>query len=282
MKSKLIAVFLALSFGSVLTTGAGTLRHEPPYQAPQSLAISKHGTLSEIFDANGKSRFGKLTNNGFEVRYRSKGKSTLSSAVGDEKMTRLTEGDVKVDGQVAVVTTTTSDRALEITSYFILDEKRKTLIIRRNFKNISTGPVVLRDTREYVDPALMTGGQSESSQPYRISAKKRLQLTSRSFKWVSSQTSGGIYDCKIGDCPPPPPPCPTNCPEPCPTCPLPLFRPRLMIATHPLTGSLNKVTLKWNLVTLEPSSSRGTANNEISTMVFIKLHGGEESQLSRY
>lgn len=280
MKSKLIAVFLALFFGSVLTTGAGALRRELSYQPSPSLAINKYGTLSEIFDADGKSRFGKLKNNGFEVSYRSKGKTRLISAVGNKKTTGLVQGEVKTDGQVAVVTTTTSDRALEITSYFILDEEKKTLIIRRNFKNISTRPVVLRDMREYADPALITGGQ-----PYTVRSKRRGLPTPELFNWVLRQMNAGhtkhIFDCKIGDCPEPPPPCPVYCPSPeCPSCPSPYFiRPQLITKTQWLTGKVNNITLKWrDGVTLTPSSVTTTGkwqNNETSALFFIQLQDAQ-------
>src|SRR5262245_52316541 len=99
-----------LIFGSVSFTRA---------QPSQTLSLSKYGTLSEIFEAKGQSRFGKINGDGYQITYQIKGKTVTASAVGDEA-TGLVAGGIKTAGDTATVITTTSDKALEITTYFRL------------------------------------------------------------------------------------------------------------------------------------------------------------------
>jgi len=154
MKSKLIVIVLTLFVGSVLvTTGSSASKSTVP--AAQVFAISKNGTLLEVFDSNGKNRFGRLVRDGFQVTYESPGKRTTVSALGAEEAKGLQSGQVKVDEKSATVTVMTSDQALEITSYFTLDEKENRLIILRRFRNVSPRTVTVRMMRDYIDPALL-------------------------------------------------------------------------------------------------------------------------------
>jgi len=205
--------------------------------------VSKYGTLLELFDANGKSRFGKLAGNGFEVRYESKGRTTSASAIGDENVTGLLPGQVKADEQSAAVTATTTDHAVEITTYFILDEKTKRLLIHRKFRNISGGPLTFKTMREFLDPALVISGETGSThsevltgQKQSLSAEKLAALATNRLR-----ASSPIDDCWAPDCPKGPPPCPI----PCPTR-LVANRAELITRTNPVGGGPDKIWLQWS------------------------------------
>jgi len=195
--TKLIALFvagLAISGGSLSTA-----------QSHRRLAVSKYGTLLEIFDAKGKSRFGKLNGDGFQFSYEFQGKTASVSAVGDAEATGLTAGDIKTDGKSTIVTTTTSDRALEITTYFFVNKQTNRLSIQRTFKNISKEPVVVKTVLEYVDPALVVGtGQKLKEIDDKLVAVLKEKM-GRAMVPLGA-------DCQP-DCPPDPPVCP-ECPPP--------------------------------------------------------------------
>ena len=131
MNKRIMMLFVVLIAGVMI--GGGSLSRAQP---KQKLSVSKHGTLLEIFDGNGKSQFGKLRGEGFQLSYEFQGKTTSVSALGDE-VVGLGVRDVKTDRQSTTVTTTTSDHALEITTYFFVNEKTDKLIIQRKFKNIA-------------------------------------------------------------------------------------------------------------------------------------------------
>jgi len=170
-------------------------------QLKPKLAVSKHGTLMEIFDANGKSRFGKLRGEGFQLSYEFQGKTTSVSALGDE-VVGLGVRDVKSDGQSTTVTTMTSDHALEITTYFYVNEKADKLIIQRKFKNVSKEPVAVKAMVEYVDPAFVIGVGRKLNE----SGDKLLALMRNDMRGAMV-----LGDC-IPECPDEPPPCPLPCP----------------------------------------------------------------------
>jgi hypothetical protein len=140
----------------------GSLSREGAQLPGQSFAISEHGTLLDLFEANGKSRFDKPVNEGFEVQYEIATKTVSASAIGTEtKGLQANPGKPKLNGQSATAIVKTEDGALEITSYFILDEKAKELIIGRKFRNISTNPILLQTVRDHVAPTVVTGGQPQ-------------------------------------------------------------------------------------------------------------------------
>lgn len=242
MKTKLIAIFLALLFVTGSTINGRSLSRRHPQMSKQSFAAGKYGTLAEIFDANGKSRFGKLTNNGFQISYEYKGKTTSVSAAATDKVNGLLPGKVTTDGQSATVTVTTSDHALEITTYFVLDEKTQKLIIQRKFRNISGSPLTLKTVREVIDPALVETGN--------IPADKLAD------KFTASRPTD---DCQAADCPKGPPPCPIPCP---------LFavdQAQLLAKTNPVTGRPDEIMVQWqDFRSLEQ-------NNQVSTVVFLAL-----------
>lgn len=271
MNSKPIATLLALLFGTVLMITGGSLSYGQSQLPSQSFAVSKYGTLLEIFDANGKSRFGKLTNNGFQVSYRSKGKTKSISAVGEKTAAGLVEGEVKVDGQSATVTATTSDHALEITTYFILDEKTKKLIIQRKFRNISAGSLSLNKVREFVDVALVITGETGSTQSeVLIGQKQRLSAAKLTTLAMHKIGVGFPLDCRAGECPKPDPPCP---PPYCISTEA-IGRARLIKSVNPLTGELDKFILEaQNSVTLQSqplSSETKQQKNQTSFLVHIE------------
>src|SRR5215203_482538 len=130
---------LTLFLGAGLLISGASLSHAQP----ASLSVSKYGTLLDIVDANGKNVFGKPAFDGFEINYEFKGKPTSAYVSADQAAVGLVPGAVKTDKQSATVTARTSDGALEITTYFTLDEEMKKLIIQRTFKNISAEPVAV-------------------------------------------------------------------------------------------------------------------------------------------
>ena len=192
--TKLFALFVA---GLIISTGSLS-RGQSPLPA-KKIKVSKYGTLLEIFDAKGKSRFGKLTGEGFELTYDYKGKTTSVSAVGD-KVVGLAAGDVKTNKQATTVITKTSDNALEITTYYFVNAKTDKLMIQRKFKNISKEPLVVK-TIAYLDPAFVTGAGivlREKGKELVAVMKSRLKL------------APNPSDC-LPECPDDPPVCPLPC-----------------------------------------------------------------------
>lgn len=200
MKTKSIAKLIAIFLGG-LTLASGSVSHGQTARSVERLSVSKYGTLLEISDANGKSRFGKLAGEGFQISYEVNGQTTSVSAVGDGERVNLIAGDVKTNREATIVTTRTSDQALEITTYYFVTRKMNKLIIQRKFTNLSKEPVVVKAMSAYIDPALVTGAQRDLKEK---GDKLLAVLTSRLKAAV-----GG--DCEPGECPDDPPPCPLPC-----------------------------------------------------------------------
>ncbi|HSE18702.1 MAG TPA: hypothetical protein VLB46_16720 [Pyrinomonadaceae bacterium] len=235
MKRKLIATSIAVFFATALIITGESLSHAQ--QNTQSFAVSKYGTLLDVFDANGKSRFGKLAGNGFEISYVSKGKLI---SVSSENAKGLLPGEVRTEGQSATVIATTSDHALEITTNFVLDEKSNQLIIQRKLRNISGGPLTVKAMREFVEPAFVD------------TAKAADRLT------ANLPTD----DCQAADCPKGPPPCPIPCP---------IFTANqalLITRMNPATGRPNEIMVQWQ--DLRPLEQ----NNVTSSVLSIALAPG--------
>jgi hypothetical protein len=230
MKIKLITRFLMFSITLLLFIGA-SFTHAQPNLSSQGLRVSKYGTLLEIFDANGQSRFGKLSGDGFQISYQFKGKTVSASAVGEDG-TELVAGTVNTGEQTATAITTTSDQALEITTYFRLNEKTKKLIIQRNFKNISKEHVVVLSVQEYLSPALVITGQL-SSEP----------VSDKLVGLIKGQLAPTINlgDCKPGECPKTPPPCPIPCPTK-----IEYDVAQMTIRTNPADNKPETIILPWN------------------------------------
>jgi hypothetical protein len=260
MISKSIARFLVLFSAAGLIIG-GNLSLGQTVPTKKSFDVSKYGALLEIFDENGESRFGKLTNNGFELSYQFKGKTVTVSAVGAEEANGLVAGAVKSDGQSATVTTTTSDHALEITTYFIVNEKKTKLVVQRRFKNISAEPVVVSTVQEYLDPALVMSSDVRNNP----SSEKLVGL-------VRKQVSPFFItaDCYRADCPKvPPPPCgPFDCPLR-----LNFDVARTSIRTNPANDHPERIIVpSLSTKTLGPLASKTKLqNNNVSTLIYLDI-----------
>jgi hypothetical protein len=112
------------------------------------LIISNYGTLLDVVDAKGKSRFGKLERDGFRVSYKTKNESAKAVyAIGSTSAKGLVPGEVRYHGRSARVTVMSEDKKLTMMSYFTLDENARTLFIRRTIRNTSCEPVLLESTR---------------------------------------------------------------------------------------------------------------------------------------
>jgi len=250
MKSNLIKGLLVSLFTiGLIFTGTSFTCAQPS----QSLSVSKYGTLLEIFDANGKSQFGKLNGDGFQITYQFNGKTISASAIGEEA-TGLVTGSIKTVGQTATAVTTTNDHVLEITTYLRLNEKTKKLIIQRNFKNLSKEPVVVLTLQEYVSPVLVMSNQL-SSEP----------VSDKLVGLIKNQLAATINlgDCKPAECPKTPPACPIPCP-------LKLLYDVSRVTIRPgLSGDKPEtVILPWNgSISMNPSSK----TNEVSTVSYLDV-----------
>jgi hypothetical protein len=159
MKRILITVVLMLFSGGLLLTNGQS--PSQPGSSSSRLIISEYGTLLDVLDADGKSRFGALKHAGFRSSYKLSGNKTkIVSAIGADSA-GLRPGQIHVDGNSTSVTVTTDDGALEITSEFTIDDQTNQLIIRRTIKNTSNKKLDLQQT-EYLDSKLMGTSGSTS------------------------------------------------------------------------------------------------------------------------
>jgi hypothetical protein len=254
MKHKRIIKLVARIVAGLVMTGGSVSHAQPPVPA-KNLAVSKYGTLLEIFDAKGKSRFGKLTGHGFQLSYEFQGKTKTVSAVGNAKAMGLVAGEVKTDGKSTIVTNTTSDRALEITTYFFVNKKTNRLSIQRKFRNISKKPVVVKSMLEYVDPALVAG----AGQNLKETGK---ELVGELRNAVSAAMVTG--DCQP-ECPDDPPPCPIQCPNK-----IKFDLSRMTIRTNPVIDRPASLILPADAaaLTMEPA---GNTNNQVLTHLFVEI-----------
>jgi len=210
MKNKLTLI-LTILFGVALTNGAWHPAQAQSYD--KTLAHSSTAGSPKLSADGSKRLLDQITANGFKVRYKIRGKTTTASAVGN-KLSYLRSTKVKQNAGAVVVRAVTNDRALEITTYFTLDEQRRKLMIDRRIRNTSAQTVKLQMVGEYVDPKAIFAGQS----PYAKSDLAQAALTRiRSGQLVNGlpgrgvlpsfprQLKGGFgWDC---ECPTPPPPC---------------------------------------------------------------------------
>lgn len=230
MKKKQAALVLGLLFLSGLGMVCGSLSCGRVQPQGQSFVISEYGTLLEVFDANGKSRFGKLAADGFQISYQAHGNNASVSAIGAKGAQGLVGGQPHYDRQSATVTVTTVDKALEITSNFVLNEEAKTLTIVRRLRNISADTINLQIMSEYVDQKLVAEGQPLVKQPSMVQlALGRIRAG-----------QGPDIDCTTRFCVPPPPPPPCENP-PCPNV-------NKYVAAQLITeatGRGDQITLRW-------------------------------------
>ena len=93
MKRIFVALTLVVFSGSLLlASGQSTSRSQ------QRLIISQYGTLLDILDENGKSRFGKLKGDGFAITYKVKDKEVTASARGATEAKGLVKGKINYYG----------------------------------------------------------------------------------------------------------------------------------------------------------------------------------------
>lgn len=162
MKSNRVVLVLTTVFigiGIVIANGRWQ-----PVQAQsfdKTLASRDYATLLKLLPADGKRRFEKIVENGFELSYEMGGKSTSASTTGN-KLKRLRREKIELDGRSVVIKEVTKDKALEITTYFFFDEEKQKLTIDRRIRNTSSRTINLKMMREHVDPKLVLGGQSIS------------------------------------------------------------------------------------------------------------------------
>src|SRR5688572_27180693 len=116
MKNK----FILTIFG--LAIGIGSSHHARAQSYDKTLASNEYVASPKLSTANVKRRFDKIVDNGFQVTYEIKGKTITASAAG-KTLTYVRSKKVKLNERSLMVKAVTKDRALEITTYFIFDEK---------------------------------------------------------------------------------------------------------------------------------------------------------------
>ncbi|HYJ89377.1 MAG TPA: hypothetical protein VEW46_25165 [Pyrinomonadaceae bacterium] len=252
MRLKLLAIVVtALSCCGLVLDDLSLANHQPP-QGRQTLSVSRSAMLRRLRHTDGR----LITNvyDGFELYYTTRSQTRSASATPEKTkgLTTSPEG-VTVNENTTTAVVLTSDKALEITSYFTFNENIKLLIIQRTFRNVSTKPVTLRAVRQYVDPKL-------SREP-PVSRNGTPILPSPLLAGLSS----GSDECHMVDskCRRPPPPCPPYCDSSFST--NSPFRARL-------NPSPNRNTLSWfNQIKLNPKHDKRAAGAAyIVTHVFLK------------
>jgi len=239
MRLKLTALFIALLVCCGLLIGDGSLANQQTQRASQRFTISKYGTLLE-FDADGTGITKKVIGDGFELGYKSPGKTRTVFAIESEaKGLQTSSEQAKYEPDTATAIVQTADKLLKITSYLVLDDKAGELIIKRRFQNISDYPVTLQTVRNHIDPEVMT----RVKQPGRLFSDYLGLITAGYFS--------DPYDCDIGECPVQPI---------CPACPLPPLPPLpsryLKNFRAWMYPSEREIVLGWTeQITLKPKDS---------------------------
>lgn len=174
---------------------------------------SLHPARAQSFDkrltaVNGKQRFNKIVDNGFQIRYKV-GEKTITAFVKGKKVSNLRVGKVKLDKQSAVVIAVTNDWKLEITTYFTLDERNQKLLIDRRIRNLSADTVEVQMMGQYVDLKLFKIQGHHAKSDLEKAALERIrggQLVHATtvLKLPEHLRAGWWRECQ---CDPPPPPC---------------------------------------------------------------------------
>ena len=256
MKVRLNAIVVALLLVCGLLIETSSLANQQPQQAKQKLIITSQGTLLE-YDAYGTSPMKKITRDGFELNYKTRGKMKSAYAIGKtRKGLRTSSEPSKVEGDTAAAVVQTADKSLEITSNFIYNTDTGELFIKRKFRNISKYSVTLQSIRDYVDPGVMV----------RSGAIKPADLTSTSINQI---TAGLEYpnDCNmLHECSPPP-----VCIYP-PGCPRPDSKyPGYKSQRAHLYRSKKRVVLGWSKpITLQPKQKQ-QSGGEVDIVIRLKI-----------
>ena len=249
MKNRRAVMILTMLFvGIPIVSGSRHSVHAQPYG--KSHASREHDALLKLLTTNGKRPFDKLVNNGFKVSYKIRGKAVTASVIGN-KLSYLRTKKIERDGLSAMVTEVTKDGALEITTYFFLDEAKQKLTIDRRIRNTSPETVSLKTMREYVDPKLVFRTQSTRKRGNlgqtvveRIRAGQFISAVPAkgTVQGVVDRSSGGAGRVDSGDChcPDPPPPCMTIICPPDPS----------YVSAKLITSAAKRITLHWKGATI--------------------------------
>lgn len=255
MKRNLIALALVLFFGNVLFASAQDTVPDA-WLNGSTLRVSEYGTLLDVQNANGTSRFGTLNRDGFLVRYSLGGEMKTVQAIGATAGEGLRAGQVTVEGNSTIVTVKTADDALEITSRFTLHkvDKKESIIIRRSLKNISSGDLKVVATTQYLDPKVI-GGRGAQFLPAQTSQRREAnRLKQEAARRV---TTFGCEGCLLLERPPHDPPCFTIvCWELGGLRPSALRLSAIRPSALPplLTTTVNEISVEW-----KPRTESGTA-----------------------
>jgi|GEM_PF-5459365 len=256
MKNRRAVMILTMLFaGIVIVSGS---RHSVQAQSyGNAHATHEHDALLKLLTTNRKRPFTKLVNNGFEVRYEIRGKAVTASVNGN-KLSYLRTKKIEVEGQSAKVTEVTKDGALEITTYFFLDEKKQTLTIDRRIRNTSPDTVSVKRMREYVDPKLIHNAQSthqriNSTQMVveRIGAGQLISAVPPKGavqRVVNPPSETGLASSGECQCVDPPPPCLTIICPPDPS----------YVSAKLMTSVGKRITLYWRGTTILSSLKQET------------------------
>jgi DNA-binding protein len=252
MRVRLIAIVVALMVVYGLLVRTGSLANQEPQPAGQRVKLSTHGRLLELVDDAGLTR--NVGSDGFKVNYKVRGKirSAFALAIGTKGL-RTSDLPVKSTENTATATVRTSDKSLEITSTFTLNDTTGELIIQRKFRNISKHPVTLQMIRNQIDPGVMIkSGNLQSA-----------NLVSASLSQITAGFLKGPYDCGAGECPLGPICPPWGCPTPLP--------PTSAYSRARLYPSKNRVILGWSTqIVLKPKQKQRPAD-EASIVIRVAI-----------
>jgi len=248
-----------------LALGIGSSHYTQAQSYDKTLASNEYAASPKLSTANVKQRLDKIVDNGFQVTYEIKGKTITASAAG-KTLTYVWSKKVKLNERSFKVKAVTKDRALEITTYFIFDEKEQKLIIDRRIRNISAETVNVHMISAYVDPKLVFGGQ-DSKLDLEATLKRiragQLIYNALDRKRPDPRITGYWNACH---CDPPPVPCGSIvCPED-----------KKYIKARWYLLSSDRMALYWNPIPI-PRSQKASAVGElpVNEIQFVIVFDGE-------
>lgn len=256
MRVYLIAT-VALLVGCGLLIGNESWASQGTYRPRQSFTISKQGTLLELIEADGGGRsMKKVSGDGFELNYKTRGKSRSASATEMKtNQLRALSDVVKYEGNKATAVVQTADESLEITSELIFDANAGELIIKRKFRNISKYPVILERVRNYIDPKAVVRGQSDQS----------ARQVSAAVRYITAGLGANVDDCGMGSCTTPPV---------CASCPYridPNWNPNSGYLRSSLSVSKERLELNWSQpIPLKPQLTQPGEEVAIAIRILIR------------
>jgi hypothetical protein len=160
----------------------------------------------EVRNADGTSRSGKLTLDGFRLTYQvGKGPKKTVWANGETDHSNFQIGERTAAGNSIIQTVTTDDNNLEITTRFTLNQERGALIIVRSVKNNSGQRLNLLAAKQFLDPKLLAVDGATCNTTFNEESVR--QASQR----VTAHTCEN-NECEFATRPPHDPPCTTlNC-----------------------------------------------------------------------